>query len=79
MVYLPVEAPEWMEKFRVRFPCDYGFVSDFRGGFSPMKIRYGAQTTPTCFLVDPRGVIRVKSAGLAPERYEAELACLRRM
>lgn len=52
---------------------DYLFISDFKQDASPMKIKYGCQATPTCFLTDKNHVIVVKSEGLDMNRIETHI------
>lgn len=52
---------------------DYRAVSDFKGDASPIRIIYGTQATPTCLFISSDGTIKVRSEGLYPERFEAEL------
>lgn len=52
---------------------DYRAVSDFKGDASPIRIIYGMQATPTCLFISSDGTIKVRSEGLYPERFEAEL------
>lgn len=70
VVYWPAATPEELHEIREAFPGDYLLISDFRKDHSPMKILYGAQATPTCFLADSDGTVRVKSVGLNPGRFD---------
>lgn len=67
VVYCPVSNPENLQKMVERYPADYLFVSDFLQDHSPFKIIYGAQATPTCFLIDKSGKVSIKSIGLPVE------------
>lgn len=53
---------------------DYIAIGDFLGDASPIKIIYGSQATPTCFMIDGEGRVVIKSEGIDPERMEAFLA-----
>ncbi len=57
-------------EMKVRYPFDYIFVSDFMEDHSPIKIIYGTQAMPTCFLIDREGIVRLKSEGLDTERLD---------
>ena len=52
---------------------DYAFVSDFKLDASPIRIKYGCQATPTCFLTDKNHIIVVKSEGLNIDEFEKYL------
>ena len=52
---------------------DYWAISDFKADASPIRIIYGTQATPTCFLISRDGTILVQSEGLNPDRFEKEL------
>lgn len=76
-VYWPCESLEALQQAREQyeFECDnYYFVSDFKGDATPMKIKYGTQATPTCFLTDRDHTVKVKCIGLDVDRMEPYLA-----
>ena len=52
---------------------DYIAIADFLGDASPIKIIYGSQAKPTCFMIDSEGRVVIKSEGLNIERMEAFL------
>ena len=64
IVSWPSSSLEKLQAIRKQFPSDYIFISDFKQDASPMKIKYGCQATPTCFLTDKNHQIVVKSEGL---------------
>jgi len=64
IVYWPSNSLENLQAIRKQYPSDYIFISDFKQDASPMKIKYGCQATPTCFLTDKNHQIVVKSEGL---------------
>lgn len=70
LVYWPVSSLEALKNMHETYPSEYIFFSDFRQDLSPMKIVYGTQATPTCFLTGRDGTIRVKSVGLATELFD---------
>lgn len=75
VVFWPTESPEKLAQLQAAYSgVPHCAVSDFRGDHTPFKIRYGAQATPTSFLVSPDRTIRVKSEGLAPGRIDEVLA-----
>ena len=70
VVYGSVFNLEELVEMKVRYPFDYIFVSDFMEDHSPIKIIYGTQAMPTCFLIDREGIVRLKSEGLDTERLD---------
>lgn len=69
VIFWPSASQEDLAQTVGYFAADYPQVSDFLQDATPMKILYGAQATPTCFLTDAEGIIRVKSVGLDPDRF----------
>ena len=55
-------------KYHQSLPFDYFLVSDYLLDHSLMKILYGAQATPTCFLINPKGLVIMKTKGLYYEQ-----------
>lgn len=68
VVFWDCSRLEQLKELKTKYLVDYIFVSDFLKDHSPMKINYGAQATPTCFLIDKVGTISIKSVGLPQER-----------
>lgn len=65
IVFWPSNSLDDMKSVREHYAADgYIFISDFKQDASPMKIKYGCQATPTCFLTDKNHVIVVKGEGL---------------
>lgn len=64
IVYWPCSALKYLQRVKEEYPSDYIFVSDFKQDASPMKIKYGTQATPTCFLTDKQHTVKVKCTGL---------------
>lgn len=52
---------------------DYIAIADFLGDASPIRIIYGSQAKPTCFMIDRDGRVVIKSEGLDTERMETFL------
>lgn len=73
IVYCPCLSMEEFREYRARYSSDCIFVSDFRGLDGPMKIRYGTQVTPTCFLTDDAHTVKVKCEGLDMEKMKEHL------
>lgn len=61
---------EDLREMQARYPYGYIFISDFLEDSSPIKIIYGTQAMPTCFLIDREGIVRLKSQGLDTERLD---------
>ena len=51
-------------KYQQSLPFDYFLVSDFLQDHSPMKLLYGVQATPTCFLINREGIVVMRTTGL---------------
>ena len=49
---------------------DYIAIADFLQDASPIKVVYGSQSKPTCFMIDGDGRVVIKSMGLEPDRME---------
>ena len=73
IVYWPSSSLEKLQAIRKQFPSDYIFISDFKQDASPMKINYGCQATPTCFLTDKKHQIVVKSEGLNMDAFNKHI------
>jgi len=68
VVYWPCTGLEQLKEVKTQFLADYIIVSDFLEDHSLMKINYGAQARPTCFLIDKEGTVIAKSVGLPDEK-----------
>jgi len=68
VIYWPCSSLEQLKGIKAKYLVDYLFVSDFLNDQSLMKINYGAQATPTCFLIDKEGTVLIKSVGLPDEK-----------
>jgi hypothetical protein len=73
IVYWPSSSLENLQAIRKQYPSDYIFISDFKQDASPMKIKYGCQATPTCFLTDKNHQIVVKSEGLDMDAFNKHI------
>ncbi len=67
VVYCICADQEELNKIPEMYPCEYYLVSDFLLDHSPIKIRYGAQATPTTFLIDPQGKVVLKTIAVNEE------------
>ena len=68
VVYCPNSNLETLQQVRKTYPCDFFLVSDFLQDHTPMKILYGAQAMPTCFFINQKGLVVMKTTGLNQER-----------
>lgn len=55
---------EELKALKTQYQLDFIFVDDFKKDHSPMKLTYGAQATPTCFVINKNGIITNKFLGL---------------
>lgn len=69
LVYWPCSSLDNLQELKKKYPSKYIFISDFKQDASPMKIKYGTQTTPTCFLTDKQHIVKVKCTGLHTEKF----------
>lgn len=53
-----------------KYPAKYVQMSDFNGGTTDFKIRYGTQATPTCFFIGRDGRVKLKSVWLDPDGFD---------
>lgn len=72
VVYLKCSNAEEMAQYRKLFPRLI-LISDFQPEGNPMTIAYNCQATPTCFMIDDEGRIRIVSEGLDPTQFDAYL------
>jgi peroxiredoxin len=68
VVYCKCSNVAQLKELKTKYAVDYLFVSDFLNDHSLMKINYGAQATPTCFLINKKRTVVVKSIGLPEDR-----------
>ena len=64
LIYYPCRSLEELKQWEERYPFNAVFISDFKENDSPMKIKYDAQATPTCFLTDRKHRLQVRCTGL---------------
>ncbi|MDR0547703.1 MAG: redoxin domain-containing protein [Dysgonamonadaceae bacterium] len=67
VVYCPNSNLDNLQKVREEYPSEYILVSDFLQDHTPVKILYGAQTTPTSFFINKQGIVVMKTEGLKQE------------
>lgn len=54
---------EKLQGYRERFDLPAIMISDFKMDHTPFKIRYGAQTRPTIFVIDKTGKVILRTTG----------------
>lgn len=69
VVYWLSSDLERLKKLKEIYPSDYIFVSDFLGDHTPVKVIYGAQATPTCFLIDENRIVIDKCVGWNTDHF----------
>jgi len=74
IVYWPVGSLQNLKKLKEQYPSDYIFISDFKQEASPIKIKYGSQSTPTCFLTDKSHIVLTKFTGVKTELINKHLS-----
>ena len=63
IIYYSVSTLEELKEFRNQYSDDYIFISELMSDYSPFKIKYGVQSTPTCFVIDKSGTVVLKTIG----------------
>ena len=63
IIYYSVSTLEELKEFRNQYSDDYIFISELMSDYSPFKIKYGVQSTPTCFVIDKSGMVVLKTIG----------------
>jgi hypothetical protein len=69
IVYWPCSSLKELQEIKQAYPSDYPFISDFKQEASPIRIKYGTQATPTCFLTDKQHIVRVKCTGFRTDLF----------
>ena len=63
IIYYSVSTLEELKEFRNQYSDDYIFISELMSDYSPFKIKYGVQSTPTCFVIDKSETVVLKTIG----------------
>ena len=63
IIYYSVSTLEELKEFRNQYSDDYIFISELMSDYSPFKIKYGVQSTPTCFVIDKSRTVVLKTIG----------------
>lgn len=73
VVYYSVSTLEELKEFRNQYSADYIFISELMSDYSPFKIKYGVQSTPTCFVIDRSGTVVLKTVGFDAEQVKIHI------
>ena len=73
VVYYSVSSLEELKEFRNQYSDDYIFISELMPDYSPFKVKYGVQSTPTCFVVDKSGTVVLKTVGFDAEQVKEKV------
>lgn len=76
VVDFPVKNLKQLQAEEKRYGLSILHVSNFKGDHSPIKIIYGAQSTPTCYLIDDKKKVLFKETGLPIEKLEQLVSTL---
>ena len=71
LVYYSVSSLEELKEFRNQYSDDY--ISELMPDYSPFKIKYGVQSTPTCFVIDKSGTVVLKTVGFDAEQVKEQI------
>lgn len=63
VAYCLAGSLEKLQEYRNRFDLPGIMISDFKIDHTPFKIRYGAQTRPTIFVIDKTGKVILRTTG----------------
>ena len=73
IVYYSVGTLEELKEFRNQYSDDYIFISEIMSVYSPFKIKYGVQSTPTCFVIDKSGTVILKTVGFDVQQVKGQI------
>ena len=73
VVYYSVSTLEELKDFRNQYSDDYIFISELMPDYSPFKIKYGVQSTPTCFVIDKSGTVVLKTVGFDVQQVKEQI------
>ena len=73
VVYYPVSTLEELKEYRDQYSADYIYISELMPDYSPFKIKYGAQSTPTCFVIDKNGTVVLKTVGFDVQQVKERI------
>lgn len=73
VIYYPVSTLDELKEFRNQYSADYIYISELTPDYSPFKIKYGVQSTPTCFVIDKSGTVVLKIVGFDAEQVKEQI------
>lgn len=73
VVYYPVSTLEELKEFRNQYSDDYTFISELMPDYFSFKIKYGVQSTPTCFVIDRSGTVVLKTVGFDMQQVKEKI------
>ena len=73
VIYYSVSSFEELKEFSNQYSDDYIFISELMPDYSPFKIKYGVQSTPTCFVIDRSGSVVLKTVGFDAEQVKEQI------
>ena len=73
VIYYPVSTLDELKEFRNQYSVDYIYISELMPDYSPFKIKYGVQSTPTCLVIDRSGSVVLKTVGFDAEQVKEKL------
>ena len=73
VIYYSVSTLEELKDFRTQYSDDYIFISELMSDYSLFKIKYGVQSTPTCFVIDRSGTVVLKTVGFNAQQIKEKI------
>lgn len=73
VIYYSVSTLEKLKEFRNQYSADYIYISELMADYSPFKIKYGVQETPTCFVIDKSGMVVLKTVGFDVQQVKEKI------
>ena len=64
VIFYETKDIEELKNIKDKYESGYIFISDFKEDYTPFKVIYGAQGTPTCFFIDVNGMVKWKTEGM---------------
>lgn len=73
VVYYAVDSLEELQELRNQYATEYTFITELMVDYAPFKIKYGAQSTPTCFLIGRDGRVQLKTVGFDVQQTKSAI------
>lgn len=74
VVYYSVGTLEELQAIRNQYSDDYLYISELKTDYSPFKVKYGVQATPTCFVIDREGTVVLKTVGFHAQLVKEKIS-----